>query len=261
VALALLGAGCGSSERAGDETTTTGAAPSSTTLPSAGAPATTPAGSLVISLRSTAGRRPSSQVQDAAHQLLTRRLRLLGRCTTCLRRDGASFLVDLPTGPEQPRFDEVLAALVAPGGMTVRPVEAIDAAPPTTAGAAPACSGEVVEDQCYSLGTATHVGVADATPGTDSHGSAILPVLTSDGIAAFNRVAARCERRTRVCATGQMAILVGGTVVAAPTIDASGFASDEIELPVEDGADAAVIAAAMLEEPRLRSWELTVAPR
>jgi preprotein translocase subunit SecD len=52
----------------------------------------------------------------------------------------------------------------------------------------------------------------------------------TDGIDAFNRAAATCSAHSSTCPTGQLAIVVDGEVVSAPTIATASFERDEIQI-------------------------------
>lgn len=69
---------------------------------------------------------------------------------------------------------------------------------------------------------------ASADPSTD--GGRVMPLLASGaaGIDAFNTIAAACAGRTAVCPTGQLALVIDNTVVAAPTISTPSFKADQI---------------------------------
>ena len=61
---------------------------------------------------------------------------------------------------------------------------------------------------------------------------AIRPVFREgpDGIGRFNVAAEQCYQKTDVCPTGQLAIVVDGTVISAPSINQSTFQRDQIQI-------------------------------
>jgi preprotein translocase subunit SecD len=52
----------------------------------------------------------------------------------------------------------------------------------------------------------------------------------ADGIDRFNAAAAECFAKTANCPTGQVAIVVDGTVVSAPSLNEPRFQRDEIQI-------------------------------
>lgn len=71
---------------------------------------------------------------------------------------------------------------------------------------------------------------ATATPSSSGDEWAVQPELASGaiGIDAFNAIAASCVALGDACPTGQVALVVDGEVVTAPTIQTATFEVDEI---------------------------------
>jgi hypothetical protein len=69
---------------------------------------------------------------------------------------------------------------------------------------------------------------ASLDPSTD--GGSVMPLLAARaaGIDAFDTIATACAARTAVCPTGQLALVIDGTIVAAPTIMTPSFQADQI---------------------------------
>ncbi|MEQ1787632.1 MAG: hypothetical protein ABL966_11305 [Acidimicrobiales bacterium] len=70
--------------------------------------------------------------------------------------------------------------------------------------------------------------------------------LTPDGIDAFNELAASCFDSSATCPTGQLAIVVDGIVVSAPSIQQPSFERDQIQISGSfTEADATQLASAL----------------
>jgi preprotein translocase subunit SecD len=85
----------------------------------------------------------------------------------------------------------------------------------------------------YTLGSATTISVASARAAKTGTGEwAIAPVFTEDaaGIDAFNALAAQCYDKQATCPTGELAIVVDGRVLSAPTIQTSTFKADQVQI-------------------------------
>ncbi len=85
----------------------------------------------------------------------------------------------------------------------------------------------------YTLGPATTVSVDSAVAaGTQAGNWSVRPTLGAGagGIDAFNALAAQCFDRQPTCPTGQLALVVDGRVVSAPTVQSTGFQADQIEV-------------------------------
>lgn len=75
---------------------------------------------------------------------------------------------------------------------------------------------------------------------------AVELVLTTDGIAQFNALAAKCFERSSVCPTGQIAIVVDDVVLSAPTVQQPSFDADQIQISGDFTEDEAVALVAAL---------------
>jgi preprotein translocase subunit SecD len=65
-----------------------------------------------------------------------------------------------------------------------------------------------------------------------------------DGIDRFNAAAAECFAKTAVCPTGQLAIVIDGEVISAPSINEARFERDQIQISgTFDEASATALAA------------------
>lgn len=97
---------------------------------------------------------------------------------------------------------------------------------------------------CYEVAAEGGVGldaVAEAEARLDVGQWTVALVLTDDGIDRFNELAAACYRGDITCPTAQVAIVVGGEVVSAPTISEPAFEPDAISISgdfTEDEAEA-----------------------
>jgi len=67
----------------------------------------------------------------------------------------------------------------------------------------------------------------------------VSPVLTDDGIGAFNEMAAQCFALAASCPTGQIAVVVDGVVISAPSIQTDSFEADQIQISADFSEDAA----------------------
>ncbi len=101
---------------------------------------------------------------------------------------------------------------------------------------------------CFDLGegldgaTAVESARAELLAG----GWVVSLVLTSDGIDDFNAVASECFQSTPACPAGQLAIVVDGTVVSAPSIQVPEFERDQIQISgTFDEAEATSLAVAL----------------
>lgn len=143
----------------------------------------------------------------------------------------------------------VTVSTAAPVDIQLRPVLAVKQ-PPERGGPCPAwsdvtstdavvvafgCTDGVV-DAIYSLAPVELDGSAfESARATQAAGSGewvVNPVLKqgTDGIDAFNAAAARCFAKDTTCPTGQLAIVVDGVVISAPTIQTTSFEADQIQI-------------------------------
>jgi preprotein translocase subunit SecD len=120
------------------------------------------------------------------------------------------------------------------------PVEATEPAPCRSPGMRP----DRDNTSCYRLPDEPAAGTdiveeAEAAVDPTSGGWRVDLVFTEDGIGAFNDVAAICSQFGATCPVGQLALLVGGEVVTAPTITEPSFERDQIVVSGEFGRDGA----------------------
>jgi preprotein translocase subunit SecD len=74
-------------------------------------------------------------------------------------------------------------------------------------------------------------GIVSASAAGDVNGRwELRPRLTAAGVVAFNQAAAECVAAAAACPSHQIAIVVDGTVVSAPSIMTSNFAADQITI-------------------------------
>ena len=135
-----------------------------------------------------------------------------------------------------------------------RPV--IEIAPPSTGGCAAPEGDEsaATVTECttggfisYRVGAVTvdNGGIvgAQATPSASGGGWVVNPIFaeTPTGLDAFNALAGECYRNAPQCPTGQIAIVVDGHVVAAPTMmSPAQFKADEVQISGNFTEDQAV---------------------
>jgi preprotein translocase subunit SecD len=89
-------------------------------------------------------------------------------------------------------------------------------------------------ESCYQLGTDTLsadvIESADAELDPTSGRWQVSIVLTEDGIDEFNVLILPCFSPSDECPTGQLAILLDGEVLSAPTIQQPSFERDQIAI-------------------------------
>lgn len=119
------------------------------------------------------------------------------------------------------------------------PVEATEPAPCRSPGMRP----DRGNTTCYRLPDEPAAGadiVEEAEAALDPvSGWRVDLVFTEDGIAAFNSVAAVCSQFGPTCPLGQLALLVDGEIVTAPTITQPSFERDQIVVSGEFSRDEA----------------------
>jgi hypothetical protein len=116
------------------------------------------------------------------------------------------------------------------------------------AGMCPAGMAGAAGNQCFTLGPG-RVGLdavdgASVEPRTETQVTywVVLLHLTDDGIDRFNELAQLCyEQASPDCATGQLALVVGGRVRSAPAIEQPQFEADQV--PIFGAGDEAEIRA------------------
>ncbi len=106
---------------------------------------------------------------------------------------------------------------------------------PTGTAQLPECEkGQLVA--VYTVGPVGLTGSALSTARATLNGQTgqwvVNPVFKggSDGIGLFNTAAAECYQRTSNCPTGQLAIVLDGRVISAPSIKTASFQADQIEI-------------------------------
>ncbi|HEY6533316.1 MAG TPA: protein translocase subunit SecD [Acidimicrobiales bacterium] len=79
--------------------------------------------------------------------------------------------------------------------------------------------------------TGNALDTARATLGPDGKWT-VSPVFKGgdDGIGQFNAIASQCFQKAATCPTGQLAAVLDGKVITAPTINAPVFSADQIEI-------------------------------
>ncbi len=107
---------------------------------------------------------------------------------------------------------------------------------------------------CYQLGPVelTDDAVESAAATFPQNAWVVNPVFLAgaDGIDRFNAIAAACNAATPTCPTRQLGIVVDGEVVSAPTVNASAFERDQIQIAGSfDESGAKALAAALDTEP------------
>jgi preprotein translocase subunit SecD len=111
------------------------------------------------------------------------------------------------------------------------PVETTEPAPCRSPGMRP----DRDNSNCYHLPDEPAVGAdiveeAEAVADQVNGGWRVELVLTENGIGAFNDVAAICSQLGPTCPLGQLALLVEGEVVTAPTITEPSYERDQIQV-------------------------------
>ncbi|CAM8644027.1 SecD Preprotein translocase subunit SecD [Acidimicrobiia bacterium] len=103
-------------------------------------------------------------------------------------------------------------------------------------------SGQALLPQCedgvlvatYAVGPVSLTGGAmDTARATLQNGQwTVNPTFKggADGIGLFNGVAAQCFAKSQTCPSGQLAIVLDGRVLSAPTIQQASFQADQIEI-------------------------------
>lgn len=177
--------------------------------------------------------------------VLDARLDDAGLTDSKVEADEDGVTVEAP-GADAGDADSIAGLLTEPGTLEFRPVFATvppEAAPSCTAdGPAPSSGGPLPQfdgpgDEptlCYDLGPAEATGaiIADAAAAQDAVAWQIGIQLRPgpDGVDIFNAVAASCFDRGPSCPSGQLAIVLDGVVLSAPTIQQPTFDDRGISL-------------------------------
>jgi preprotein translocase subunit SecD len=118
-----------------------------------------------------------------------------------------------------------------------------------TAGEASIAGVGSAGEACFVLGdpVVTEVDVESAEAVDDGVGGWVVDlVLTEEGIEPFNETAADCFEARATCPSSQMAIVVDGEVLSAPSIQTPEFERDEIRISGDFDEDSASDLAAAL---------------
>jgi hypothetical protein len=137
------------------------------------------------------------------------------------------------------------------------------------------------EGTCYALGDvllgnpllraagvfASFGGIGEAIDGGQTSTSlpeetyGVTLTFTSDGIEQVNALASQCFAREPRCPTGQLAIVVDGEVLSAPTIQQPEFGTDQIDVSGDfTESEAEELAAALQPRPGTGTVTTTTAP-
>lgn len=214
---------------------------------------------------------PGASIEElnAAAEVVRARVMALDLQVGEIGWDDASIEVIVPAA------DEALAraALAPRGEVEFRPV--LQVVDPSTAGTTTPVEERTPDapvvaaregGSTYLLGPAAldARGVESARASEDPGGSWIVAPLVAegpDGIDALNAVAAACFEAASTCpaadgtGTGMLAILVDGTVVAAPTVNVAHFERDQIQISgTFDELGARSLAAALDGGPANVAW-------
>lgn len=216
---------------------------------------------------------PSEEDVDATTAVILRRLDGLGVGDATIEGEDGELVLRFPASASIDPID-VRGVVEESGDLAFRPV--LQMVPPE---AAPECrgpdgplhpqhadGGEIV--QCYELGPADVTGaiVRDASAVQQQVGWAISLELHpgAEGLAPFNQLTPACFDRTAACPTGQLAIVLDGEVMSAPTIqqptfdeqgvsivgDFSQSEAEALAVVLRSGALPVAITVVDVEEPR-----------
>lgn len=128
------------------------------------------------------------------------------------------------------------------------PTEPVTIPSDTTAGVVECTNGVVVGTD--TLGpvalTGSAIASARATRNNQTGEWVLNPVFKAgaDGIDGFNAVAAHCYAKDVPCPTGQLAVVVNGRVIMAPTIQSTSFEADQIQISANFTEESATALAA-----------------
>ncbi len=188
----------------------------------------------------------SQEDRQTTVAVLDARLHDAGLTDSTVEADADRVTVEvLGTGADD--ADSIAGLLTEPGTLELRPVLATvpPAATPSCAadGSAPS-SGDLLPQfdgpgegptSCYDLGPSEATGaiIADATAEEGGAGQWQIAIQLRpgpDGVDIFNAVAASCFDRGSSCPSGQLAIVLDGVVLSAPTIQQPTFNDRGISL-------------------------------
>lgn len=171
--------------------------------------------------------------------VLDARLDDAGLTDSTVEADEDGVTVDVP-GADAGDADSIAGLLTEPGTLELRPVLGAvspEAAPSCAAdGPTPASDGPLPQfdgpgDEptlCYDLGPAEATGaiIADATAEQAAAAAWQIAIQLRpgpDGVDIFNAVAGSCFDQGPSCPSGQLAIVLDGVVMSAPTIQQPSF--------------------------------------
>lgn len=187
------------------------------------------------------------EVLDQAIEVIRNRVDALGVAEPEITRQGDAVVVELPGVKDQQRALEVVGQTAELQFRPVLEVVGPEAEPPPLTpreDAAP--DAEVVlageqegagEPPVYRLGPAGARGrdLAGAQARFATPTWAVDLQFTSEGIVAFNRMAAACFNGEPTCPLRSAAIVLDGTVVSAPTIQTPEFQADQVQITGDFG--------------------------
>jgi preprotein translocase subunit SecD len=183
------------------------------------------------------------EVLDQAIEVIRNRIDALGVAEPEITRQGDAVVVELPGVKDQQRALEVVGQTAELQFRPLLDVVGPEAdPPPLTPREDAAPDAEVVlagereegggEPLVYRLGPAGARGRdlagADARFATPTW--AVDLEFTSEGIVAFNQLAAACFNAEPTCPLRSAAIVLDGTVVSAPTIQTPQFQADQVQI-------------------------------
>jgi len=214
--------------------------------------------------------------------VLKKRLAALDLSAATVSIEGNELLVALGDAAAEER------AMIAtrPGGLSFRPVlEVVGMTPPfdgsdsitpvgqddptkevtlSSRGSGRGTDGQELPAPIYRLGPELLNGSAieDATTGVNAGQWEIRPVFREGdkGIDTFNAAALTCNTGDLLCPTKQLAIVLDGIVLTAPTINESSFARDQIQISgsfTEDEAREVAVALRFGSVPRTELVSVT----
>ncbi len=225
----------------------------------------------VVTLRLDVDSSDPDTVEQVA-EVVRRRVEALGAGRAEVGWTGSTIEVLVADGDEE----LLRAALASTGWFELRPVLAMELGSSTSTpgdDTAPDAGDTLeVEDpdaspgpSVLSLGPVFVTGeqIESATASAQPDGAwGIELVLTEPGIAAFNAVATQCFDVAPTCpdhgaGRGQLAILVDGDLVMAPTVNQSTFERDQLVITGDfDEAEARAVAAALTGGAAPAAWTL-----
>ena len=226
----------------------------------------------VVTLRLDVDSSDPETVEQVA-EVVRRRVEALGTGRAEVGWTGSTIEVLVADGDEE----LLRAALASTGRFELRPVLAMalgsSTSTPADDGAAEPGDTLEVEDpdasagpSVLSLGPVVVTGeqIESATASAQPDGAwGVELVLTEAGIGAFNAMATQCFETAPTCpeqqgaGRGQMAILVDGDLVVAPTVNQSTFERDQIVISGDfDEAEARAVAAALTGGAAPAAWTL-----